>query len=97
MHLNTDSPAEETPRNPCIRDFADLVTHHLPCAVVKLVPLDELARRAAEIVAEQPRFKEEAPLVVALEQYRRARYQGLQVADHRVNRFTLASQAYYNA
>ena len=65
MHLNlTPDPPPAPPRLPCIRDLADLLRDHLPPLLVKLTPLKELRRRCAEIVAEHPRFREEAPLVL---------------------------------
>lgn len=81
MHLNIDplTPAL-APKKPCIRDMAALVKEHLPCNVVKLTPLEELERRCAEIAAEQPRFKEEAPIVLANERHRRARHMSVQLA-----------------
>lgn len=97
MHLNTDPPGAETPQKPCLRDFAELVNTHLPCAVVRLVPLDELERRTAEIAAEKPRFKEEAPLVLAMERRRRARHQGLFLETQPLPRRMLASEAYFHA
>lgn len=75
MHLNT-APVEP-PRKPCIRDYAELKATLLPDALVMLVPLDELERRAHEIDATQPRFREETPIVVAAERKRRSRLSGL--------------------
>ncbi|WP_210516444.1 hypothetical protein [Hymenobacter terricola] len=81
MHVNTDPPTPTpAPKKACIRDMADLVKNHLPCAVVKLTSLDELERRCTEIAAELPRFKEEAPIVLAVERHRRARHLGVQLA-----------------
>jgi len=46
---------------------------HLPCVVVKLTPLPELERRAAELTRELPHYSEEAAFVVHNERYRRQR------------------------
>lgn len=55
-----------------MRDMADLLNHLAPVAeVLKAVPMKHVRRRLREIVAEQPRFAEEAPLVVAGEEKRR--------------------------
>jgi hypothetical protein len=81
MHVNTDPPGESTPKKPCLRDMHELVRDHLPCAVVKLTPKKQLKRRVNEIVASHPRFREEAPLVLAHELHRRARHGGLQRAN----------------
>lgn len=55
-----------------MRDMADLLNHLAPVAeVLKAVPMKHVRRRLREIVAEQPRFAEEAPLVVASEEKRR--------------------------
>ena len=95
MHLNT-APAEPTPtKKPCIRDMHELVTKHLPEQLVKLVPLDELARRGTELIAEQPRFAEEVPLVIAGETRRRARHRGL--VGSRTAAIMTATQAYFHA
>ena len=75
MHLNTTPVVP--PRKPCIRDYADLKATLLPDNLVMLVPLDELERRAHEINATHPRFREETPVVVAAERTRRARLSGL--------------------
>lgn len=74
MHLNT-TPVEP-PRKPCMRDYADLKATLLPDNLVMLVPLDELERRAHEINVTHPRFREETPVVVAVERGRRARLSG---------------------
>ena len=98
MHLNTDPLAAPAPtQKPCMRDMHELVKNHLPCAVVKLVPLAELERRAAEIVAEHPRYREEAPLVLALEHRRRAQHHALQRVGSRTKAPLTASQAYSHA
>ena len=98
LHWNPEPAAPAPPpAKPCIRDFAELVARHLPCVVVKLVSLDELHRRAAEITAEHPRFREEVPLVLALEMRRRARHHGLYVAGKPVPGHYLASDAYVHA
>jgi hypothetical protein len=44
--------------------------------LLMLSPLEELARRLHEVVAQHPRFREEAPLVLAGEQRRRHRFSG---------------------
>jgi hypothetical protein len=79
MHLNTDPPAPQAApaKLPCIRDYHELATVHMPDQLIKLVPLEELERFGAELVAEQPRFAEEVPLRVAGEAHRRARHRGL--------------------
>ena len=82
MHLNTDPPAclaapAAPPKLPCIRDYHELATLHMPDQFIKLVPLEELERFGAELVAEQPRFAEEVPLRVAGEARRRARHRHL--------------------
>ncbi len=77
MYLN--KAPDEPPRRPCIRDYADLLRDHLPEPLVKLTSLPELERRCHEIVAEHPRFREEAPLLLAGEQRRRRRFAGLQL------------------
>ena len=78
MRLNTDPPAPAAPpKKPCIRDYHELATIHMPDQLIKLVPLDELERFGAELVAEQPRFAEEVPPRVAGEKHRRARHKGL--------------------
>lgn len=46
---------------------------HLPCVVVRLTPLAELERRAAELCREQPHYAEEAAFVVYDEKLRRQR------------------------
>lgn len=69
MHVN------RTPTGPCIRDMAALVARLTPMAeVLKAVPMKHFRRRLNEIVVEEPRFAEEAPLVLASEKARRARY-----------------------
>ena len=74
MHLNTEPVGP--PRKPCIRDYADLKATLLPDNLVMLVPLDELERRAHEIDATHPHYREETPLVVAWERRRRQRLSG---------------------
>lgn len=74
MHLNTDPAAPA--RKPCLRDLHRLTTTLLPPALVALVPLDELARRAQEINATHPQYQEETPLVLAWETQRRQRLSG---------------------
>jgi hypothetical protein len=97
MHLNTDPPAPAGPTKlPCMRDYSDLVHNHMPDQLIKLVPLEELERFGAELVAEQPRFAEEVPLRVAGEAHRRARHRGLQVGSRTPAPMT-ATQAYSRA
>lgn len=74
MYLNTDPTPPA--RLPCLRDLAQLTATLLPPALVMLVPLDELARRAQEINATHPQYREETPLVVAWEARRRQRLSG---------------------
>ena len=96
MHLNTDPPAPAAPsKKPCARDMNELLTKHLPEQLIKLVSLEELERRGTELVAEQPRFAEEVPLVLAGEQYRRARHRGL--VGSRTPAPMTATQAYSRA
>ena len=74
MHLNlTPDPP---PAKPCMRDMHELVHKVLTEPLLMLAPLPELARRLHEVVAQQPRFREEAPLVLAGEEYRRRHYSG---------------------
>lgn len=74
MHLNTTPPAP--PRKPCLRDLAQLTSPSglLPAAVVPLLPLKQLKRRANEIAATHPQYREELPLVLAYEAQRRRRF-----------------------
>lgn len=96
MHLNTDPVAPAAPpKLPCIRDYHELVHQHMPDQLIKLVPLAELERFGAELVAEQPRFAEEVPLRVAGEARRRARHRGL--VGSRTPAPLTASQAYFHA
>jgi hypothetical protein len=75
MRLNTTP--DPPPAKPCLRDLHELLRDHLPPApVIKVTPLPELTRRCHEIVAEHPRFREEAPLVLAGEIRRRHRFSG---------------------
>lgn len=74
MRVNHD-PAPPA-RKPCLRDLHRLTTTLLPPALVMLVPLDELARRAQEINATHPQYQEETPLVVQWERQRRQRLSG---------------------
>jgi len=83
VYLNTD-PAP-TPRKPCLRDLSILTATLLPPALVMLVPLPELERRAHEIDATHPHYREETPLVVAWERRRRQRLSGqLQLSVNQV-------------
>lgn len=72
VNLTPDPP----PAKPCIRDMHELVHVVLTEPVLMLAPLPELARRLHEVTAQQPRFREEAPLVLAGETARRQRYSG---------------------
>lgn len=74
MHLNT-TPAPP-PAKPCMRDMNELIYVRLCPKLVKLSPLEELARHLHEIVADYPHLREEAPLVLQGEQRRRHRYSG---------------------
>jgi hypothetical protein len=80
MHLNTTP--DPPPAKPCIRDMHELVHVVLTEPLLMLAPLPELARRLHEVVAEQPRFREEAPLVLAGEVRRRRRYGGELAVSH---------------
>ena len=81
MHLNTTPPAPQ--RKPCLRDLAQLTspTGLLPATLVPLLPLKQLKRRAAEIEATHPQYREELPLVLAYETQRRQRFAGGLVAS----------------
>ena len=74
MHLNItpDPPSAK----PCMRDMHELVHVVLTEPLLMLAPLPELARRLHEVVAQHPRFREEAPLVLAGETHRRRRFSG---------------------
>lgn len=74
MHLNVTP--DPPPAKPCMRDMHELVHVVLTPQLLMLSPLEELARRLHEVVAQQPRFREEAPLVLAGEERRRHRYGG---------------------
>lgn len=74
MRVNTDPTS--TPRLPNILELAQLKNTLLPDALVQLVPLDELERRAQEINITHPHFQEETPLVVKWERQRRQRLSG---------------------
>jgi hypothetical protein len=79
MQINKDP--DLPPRKPCLRDYQQLTTTLLPDNLVMIVPLDELERRAREIDATHPQFREETPIRVALERKRRRDLQGLLVAQ----------------
>lgn len=97
MHLNNDPLENPAPtKKACIRDMHELVTNHLPSAVVKLTSLKELVRRGNEIMAEEPRFKEEVPMVIAYERRRRAQHKGLLLAGSRTRAIETASQVYFH-
>lgn len=81
MHLNTTPPDPQ--RKPNLRELADLTspTGLLPATLVPLLPLKQLRRRAAEIEATHPQYREELPLVLAYETQRRQRFTGGLVAS----------------
>ena len=81
MRLNTTP--DPPPAKPCMRDMHELVHVVLTPQLLMLSPLEELARRLHEVVAQQPRFREEAPLVLAGEEHRRRRYSGALTVAHR--------------
>ena len=72
VNLTPDPP----PAKPCMRDMHELVHKVLTEPLLMLSPLEELARRLREVTALHPRFREEAPLVLAGEAARRRRYSG---------------------
>lgn len=74
MYLDTTPPAP--PRKPCLCDLTQLTgpTGLLPATLVPLLPLKQLRRRAAEICATHPQYREELPLVLAYETSRRRRF-----------------------
>ena len=71
MHLNTTPP--EPPRKPCMRDYSQLIspTGLLPESVVQVVPIKQLKRRIREINCTHPQYREETPVVLAVETKRR--------------------------
>ena len=85
MHLNNTPPAPA--RKPNLLELAQLTspTGLLPAILVPLLPLKELRRRATEIEATHPQYREELPLVLAYETRRRQRFtQGLVVSVNQV-------------
>lgn len=80
MYLNT-SPASPLGK-PCLRDMAQLTspTGLLPATIVPLLPLKQLRRRAQEIEATHPQYREELPVLLAYEAKRRGRFGKLQVS-----------------
>ncbi|MGI4865855.1 MAG: hypothetical protein ACRYFZ_18165 [Janthinobacterium lividum] len=85
MHLN-DSPTGPA-RLPNMRELAQLTspTGLLPQRIVPLMSLKQLKRRAAEIEATHPQYREELPLVLAYEQQRRRRFtSGLVVSVNQI-------------
>jgi hypothetical protein len=80
MHLNTTP--NPPPAKPCMRDMHELVHVVITEPLLMLAPLPELARRLHEVVAKHPRFREEAPLVLAGEERRRRRYSGALTLAH---------------
>lgn len=79
LNITPDPP----PAKPCMRDMHELVHVVLTPQLLMLSPLEELARRLHEVVAQQPRFREEAPLVLAGEAHRRRRFSGALTLAHR--------------
>jgi len=75
MRVNHDPAAPA--RKPCLRDLHRLTTTLLPPALVMLTSLPELERRAQEINATHPQYREETPLVVQWERQRRQRLSGV--------------------
>ena len=63
MRLNITS----APAKPCMRDLVHVVL----APQLLLSPLEKLAYRLLEVVAQQPRFREKAPLVLAGQEHRR--------------------------
>ena len=80
MRLNTTP--DPLPAKPCMRDMHELVHVVITEPLLMLAPLPELARRLHEVVAQHPRFREEAPLVLAGEERRRRRYSGALTLAH---------------
>ena len=76
MRVNTD-PAPPAPK-PNWLDYQELITTPtlMPDALVMLVPVSELERRAQEINITHPHLREETPVRVALEVQRRQRLSG---------------------
>lgn len=74
MHLNT-TPAAPA-RLPNMVELDQLISPQgpLPKHIVPLLPLKQLRRRAAEIEATHPQYREELPLVLAYETSRRRRF-----------------------
>ena len=74
MHLNTTPPAPA--RLPNMLELDQLISDNglLPRRLVPLLPLKQLRRRAAEIEATHPQYREELPLVLAYETSRRSRF-----------------------
>jgi len=74
MYLNTSQSAPA--RKPNLLELAQLTspTGLLPATLVPLLPLKQLRRRAAEIEATHPQYREELPLVLAYETSRRRRF-----------------------
>ena len=85
MHLNTAPPAPA--RLPNMLELDQLIseTGLLPKRLVPLLSLKQLRRRAAEIEATHPQYREELPLVLAYETSRRRRFtSGLVVSVNQV-------------
>lgn len=74
MQVNLDPAAP--PRKPNLLELAQLTspTGLLPATVVPLLSLKQLRRRAHEIEATHPQYREELPLVLAYEAQRRQRF-----------------------
>lgn len=71
------APATPEPQKrtalPNLLDLHELVRDHLPPVLVKLASFDDLKRRCEEIDLTMPRFREETPLVLRAEAFRRER------------------------
>lgn len=74
MQVNLEPAAPQ--RKPNLLELAQLTssTGLLPAAVVPLLSLKQLRRRAHEIEATHPQYREELPLVLAYEAQRRQRF-----------------------
>jgi hypothetical protein len=69
-----DQPTGQQPLGKInLTELHEVRRDHLPCVVVKLTPLPELERRAAELTRELPQYSEEAAFVVHNERNRRQR------------------------
>ena len=75
MQVNT-TPVEAPLGKPSITDYAVLITSVIPESVFTLIPLSELERRCNEVARTQKRFREETPVLLAIETKRRAALAG---------------------